>query len=97
MSNTDSVARPEAQWHRREDVRKILQNTRYKSDQEEATLKIQKAASGDGGAQQLPKASSGSGSTGSSTVSFVPGPYAIAHHLISTWANQGPVMTQSNY
>jgi hypothetical protein len=73
----------------------MLQNTRYKSDQQETIQKIQKAASGDGEAQQLRKAPSG---TGTGTVNFVPGPYAVAHHLISTWANnQGPVTTQSNY
>ncbi|KAG0589356.1 hypothetical protein KC19_1G015600 [Ceratodon purpureus] len=90
----------DAQWHRREDIRRILQNTRYKSDQQEAIQKIQKAASGNGEAQVQGRTSSDSkkeSTTGTSTLGFVPGPYAIAHHLISTWANEGPVMTQSNY
>jgi NAD+ diphosphatase len=82
----------DAQWHRREDVRKILQNTRYKRDQQEALLKLQKAASGDTSRTKPSSSPNGNGNE----IAFVPGPYAIAHHLISTWANQGPVLTQSN-
>jgi len=54
-------------------------------------VKIRKAASGDSGAKQLL-----SDAKETTELSFVPGPYAIAHHLISTWANQGPVLGQSN-
>lgn len=91
----------DAQWHRREDVRNMLRTSRYKSDQLEAASKIQKAASGDSAFTKQPPSKSPSDvrrpSTDTSSVPFVPGPYAIAHHLISTWANQDPVVGLSNY
>jgi len=77
-------------------VKKLLQNTRYKRDQQEAIGKIQKAVSGDdSGTKQLLKTPAADGKE-TTEMAFVPGPYAIAHHLISTWANQGPVLGQSN-
>jgi len=95
---------PDARWHSREQIRNILQHIPFKKDQLEAMLKIQKAAATtttneDRHIEKLHKPLSDVKQESSETSSslFVPGPYAIAHHLISSWANQSFNLPQSNY
>ena len=98
---------PDARWHSREQIRNTLQHIPFKKDQLEAKLKIQKAAATttttttneDRHIEKMHKPSSDVKQERSETSSplFVPGPYAIAHHLISSWANQSFNLPQSNY
>lgn len=94
---------PDARWHPREQIRNALQQIPFKKDQLEAMLKIQKAAATttieDREIKKLHKPLSDVKQESSETSGplFVPGPYAIAHHLISSWANQTFSLPQSNY
>lgn len=97
---------PDARWHPREQIRNILQHIPFKKDQLEAMSKIQKAAATttttieDRKIEKVHKPLSDVKQESSETSSsplFVPGPYAIAHHLISSWANQSFNLPQSNY
>ncbi|TYJ24533.1 hypothetical protein E1A91_A08G266600v1 [Gossypium mustelinum] len=86
--NVDKEELEDARWHSREDVRKALRFAEYKKEQRLAAAKV----------DQMIKAvkkrrSSSAGylaKSGELAPMFVPGPFAIAHHLISTWANQDP-------
>lgn len=86
----DGVELEDAQWFSREQVKQALTYTAYKDQQQDAILKIWQAGSGGGDrkrsdgapAQELPPV-------------FVPGPYAIAHHLIASWTNQSSELVLS--
>ncbi|CAM6105193.1 unnamed protein product [Calypogeia fissa] len=85
----DGVELEDAQWFSREQVKQALTYGAYREQQEDAILKIWQA--GIGGER---KKSDGSQALGLSPV-YVPGPYAIAHHLIATWANLNPEVVLS--
>ncbi|XP_022730621.1 nudix hydrolase 19, chloroplastic-like [Durio zibethinus] len=86
--NVDKEELEDAQWHSREDVRKALTFAEYKKAQRTAAAKVEQMCRG------VEKEQSWSADfnveSGELAPMFVPGPFAIAHHLISTWANQGP-------
>lgn len=74
----------DAQWYSREDVRKALTFAEYKKAQRTAAAKVEQMCKGVEKNQSL--ASDFNVESGELTPMFVPGPFAIAHHLISSWA-----------
>ncbi|KAG6549173.1 hypothetical protein Mapa_009399 [Marchantia paleacea] len=69
----------DAQWFSRESVLKALTYTDYRDAQEASSLKIYQYCSGEKTTDAFSEAPM-----------YVPGPYAIAHNLIATWANVAP-------
>lgn len=87
--NVDKDELEDAQWHNREEVKKALTFTEYEKAQRTAAIKVEQICKGVKQSQNL----TSDFNTESEELApmFVPGPYAIAHHLISTWAFQGAV------
>ncbi|KAG6534492.1 hypothetical protein ZIOFF_008395 [Zingiber officinale] len=85
--HVDKAELEDARWHRREDVRKALTYDEYERTQKTTAFKVNQICKGLEGAQ----ISSADLNTGSRELMqmFVPGPYAIAHHLISSWVHDG--------
>eukprot|EP01018_Ginkgo_biloba_P004236 Gb_30389 [translate_table: standard] len=77
----------DAQWHNREQVKNALTFAEYKKSQRTSALKICQICDGVEKDQSL--LSDLNVETGELAPMFVPGPFAIAHHLISSWANEG--------
>eukprot|EP00249_Psilotum_nudum_P022381 c28494_g1_i1 orf=878-1579(+) len=84
--SVDKKELEEAQWHTREQVRNALTFTEYKNQQQASASKIHLTCSG----EERKKGSDSKVETGEPVLMFVPGPYAIAHHLIASWAFSGP-------
>ncbi|KAM6553520.1 hypothetical protein CsatB_014282 [Cannabis sativa] len=84
--NVDKEELEDAKWHSREDVKKALLAAEYKKAQKTAAVKVEQMCKG------VEKTQSFSGDfnveSGELAPMFFPGPFAIAHHLISTWAFQ---------
>lgn len=78
---------PDAQWHSREDVKKALTFAEYKKAQITAATKVDQMCKGVEKGQNL--AADFHVESGELAPMFVPGPFAIAHHLISYWVYQG--------
>lgn len=76
----------DAQWHSREDVKKALTFAEYKKAQITSAFRVHHICGGVEKGQGL--ASDFNVETGELAPMFVPGPFAIAHHLISSWANE---------
>lgn len=84
----------DAQWHSREDIRKALAFAEYKKAQRTAAAKVEQMCRGVEKGQNL--AADFNVESGELASMFVPGPFAIAHHLISSWVDQSlPVGTQA--
>ncbi|CAA6671744.1 unnamed protein product [Spirodela intermedia] len=77
----------DARWHSREDVRRALAFTEYETSRRVAAEKVNQMCSGGNEKRQSSEVVSQIGS-GELAPMFVPGPYAIAHHLISSWVSQ---------
>lgn len=77
----------DAQWHSREDVKKALTFAEYNKAQRTSAFRVHQICGGVEKGQGL--ASDFNVETGELAPMFVPGPFAIAHHLISCWANEG--------
>ncbi|KAL1289508.1 nudix hydrolase 19, chloroplastic [Arachis ipaensis] len=73
----------DAQWYSKEEVRKALTFDEYKQAQRSAAAKVEQMCKGVGKNQSL--AADFNVGTQLNPM-FVPGPFAIAHHLISSWA-----------
>ncbi|CAA6660800.1 unnamed protein product [Spirodela intermedia] len=77
----------DAQWHSREEVEKALTFAEYEKAQRTAAEKVSQMCRG------VEKGTSFSTDfnveSGELAPMFIPGPFAIAHHLISSWVNQG--------
>ncbi|OMP09148.1 hypothetical protein COLO4_05761 [Corchorus olitorius] len=86
--NVDKEELEDAQWHSREDVRKALTIAEYKKAQTTAAAKVDQMCKGVEQKQSL--SADFNVESGELAPMFVPGPFAIAHHLISTWAYQDP-------
>lgn len=84
----DVVTFVDAEWHSREDVKKALTFAEYKKAQTTTAAKVEQMCQGVAKGQNL--ASDFNVESGELATMFVPGPFAIAHHLISSWANQEP-------
>ncbi|KAK9101949.1 hypothetical protein Sjap_019203 [Stephania japonica] len=78
---------PDAQWHSREDVKKSLTFAEYEKAQRTAATKIDQICKGVEQGQSL--SLDFNVESGELAPMFIPGPFAIAHHLISSWVNQG--------
>ncbi|XP_057420693.1 nudix hydrolase 19, chloroplastic isoform X1 [Lotus japonicus] len=75
----------DAKWYSREDVRKALASAKYKKAQRTAAAKVEQMCKGvDNNNRSL--ATDFNVESGEDAPIYVPGPYAIAHHLISSWA-----------
>lgn len=77
----------DAQWHKREDVKKALTFAEYEKAQKTAALKVNQMCGGVERGQNF--SSDFNVESGELAPMFVPGPYAIAHHLISSWVHEG--------
>ncbi|ESQ42026.1 hypothetical protein EUTSA_v10013566mg [Eutrema salsugineum] len=78
----------DAQWHSREGVKKALAFAEYRKAQRTAASKIEQICKGVERSQSL--STDFNVESGELAPLFIPGPFAIAHHLISTWVDQGP-------
>lgn len=87
--NVTSLFVLDAQWHTREDVKKALTFAEYKKAQITAAAKVEQMCKGVEKGQSL--AADFNVESGELAPMFIPGPFAIAHHLISSWFYQdGP-------
>ncbi|KAE8691358.1 Nudix hydrolase 19 [Hibiscus syriacus] len=88
--NVDKEELEDAQWHSRKDVRKALTFSEYKKAQRTAAAKVDQMCKGVKKRQQESSAADKRAKNGEPAPMFVPGPFAIAHHLISAWVNKDP-------
>ncbi|PKI66734.1 hypothetical protein CRG98_012929 [Punica granatum] len=84
--NVDKEELEDAQWHSREDVKKALGFADYKKAQRMAAAKVGQMCRGVEKGQSL--SADFNIENGEVAPMFFPGPFAIANHLISSWANQ---------
>ncbi|PWA86009.1 NADH pyrophosphatase-like, NUDIX hydrolase domain-like protein [Artemisia annua] len=84
--NVDKKELEDAEWMSREDVKRSLTLTEYGKAQRTAASKVDQICKGVGKSQNL--AADFGVESGELVPMFVPGPFAIAHHLISSWAHQ---------
>ncbi|KAK4404173.1 Nudix hydrolase 19, chloroplastic [Sesamum angolense] len=82
----------DAKWHSREEVKKALTFAEYEKAQKTAAAKVEQMCKGVEKGQNL--SSDFNVESGELAPMFVPGPFAIAHHLISSWANLNGVEPQ---
>ncbi|KAL5729523.1 NAD(+) diphosphatase [Ranunculus cassubicifolius] len=80
---------PDAQWHSREDVRKALTFAEYEKAQKNAAAKVDQMCKGVEKGQNF--SADYNVESGELAPMFIPGPFAIAHHLISSWVNEAPI------
>lgn len=76
----------DAQWHSREDVKRALTYAEYQKAQRTAAAKVDQMCKGVEKGQN--SYSDFNVESGELAPMFIPGPFAIAHHLISSWVNQ---------
>lgn len=77
----------DARWHSREEVKKALLVAEYEKAQKTAAAKVEQICKGIKASSNL--SSDFNTESGKLAPMFIPGPYAIAHHLISTWVFEG--------
>ncbi|KAK1298204.1 hypothetical protein QJS10_CPB14g01090 [Acorus calamus] len=77
----------DAQWHSREDVKKALTFAEYEKAQRTVAVKVEQMCKGVEKGQNF--SSDFNVESGELAQMFIPGPFAIAHHLISSWVHQG--------
>ncbi|CAL5360738.1 unnamed protein product [Camellia sinensis] len=84
--SVDKEELEDAKWHSREDVKKALTFAEYKKAQTTAAAKVAQMCKGVEKGQNI--ATDFNVESGELAPMFVPGPFAIAHHLITTWVYQ---------
>ncbi|XP_010250024.1 PREDICTED: nudix hydrolase 19, chloroplastic [Nelumbo nucifera] len=84
--HVDKEELEDAQWHSREDVRKALTFAEYEKAQKTAAAKVNRMCKGVEKGENF--SSDFNVESGELAPMFIPGPFAIAHHLISSWVNQ---------
>ncbi|XP_073132299.1 nudix hydrolase 19, chloroplastic [Henckelia pumila] len=84
--HVDKEELEDAKWHSREDIKKALTYAEYKKAQKTAAAKVEQMCKGVERGQQL--STDFNIESGELAPMFIPGPYAIAHHLITSWVNQ---------
>ncbi|XP_054793693.1 nudix hydrolase 19, chloroplastic-like [Prosopis cineraria] len=84
--NVDNKELEDAQWYSREAVREALTVAEYKKAQRTAASKVEQMCKGVEKSHSL--TADFNVESGELASMFVPGPHAIAHHLISSWAFQ---------
>ncbi|KAI3877523.1 hypothetical protein MKX03_030633 [Papaver bracteatum] len=91
--SVDKVELEDARWHSREDVKNALTFAEYEKAQRTAADKVDQMCKGV--EKGLNFSSDFNVESGELAPMFIPGPFAIAHHLISAWINQTCVSTSS--
>ncbi|CAH8271691.1 unnamed protein product [Arabidopsis lyrata] len=86
--NVDKEELEDAQWHSREEVKKALAVAEYRKAQRTAAAKVEQICKGVERSQSL--STDFNLESGELAPMFIPGPFAIAHHLISAWVDQAP-------
>ncbi|KAK6941621.1 NADH pyrophosphatase-like, N-terminal [Dillenia turbinata] len=76
----------DAQWHSREDVKKALMFAEYEKAQKTAAAKVEQMCKGVKKGQNF--SADFNVESGELASMFIPGPFAIAHHLIASWVCQ---------
>jgi NAD+ diphosphatase len=89
------IIHADAQWHSREDVKRALTFAEYEKAQRSNALKVNQICKGVERGQTI--SSDLSVESEEPTPMFVPGPFAIAHHLISSWAFEGAPKVPSSF
>ncbi|KAI7987760.1 hypothetical protein LOK49_LG13G00291 [Camellia lanceoleosa] len=84
--SVDKEELEDAKWHGREDVKKALTFAEYKKAQTTAAAKVAQMCKGVEKGQNI--TTDFNVESGELAPMFVPGPFAIAHHLITTWVYQ---------
>eukprot|EP00257_Ricinus_communis_P007687 XP_002524460.2 nudix hydrolase 19, chloroplastic [Ricinus communis] len=84
--NVDKAELEDAKWHSREDVQKALAFAEYDKAQRTAAAKVDQMCKGVEKGQNF--SADFNVESGELAPMFFPGPFAIAHHLISSWVNQ---------
>ncbi|WOL09211.1 nudix hydrolase 19, chloroplastic [Canna indica] len=84
--HVDKEELEDARWHKREDVKKALTFAEYEKAQKTAAVKIHRMCKGVERNQH--SSSDFNVESGELAPMFVPGPFAIAHHLISSWVHE---------
>ncbi|PVH48451.1 hypothetical protein PAHAL_4G332100 [Panicum hallii] len=93
--HVDKQELEDAQWHSREDIKKALTFAEYEKAQRTSALKVNQMCKGAEKGQSITEdLKVGSGEP---VPMFVPGPFAIAHHLISAWAFEGAPKLPSSF
>ncbi|KAK8913946.1 hypothetical protein KSP39_PZI024493 [Platanthera zijinensis] len=82
----DKAELEDAQWHSRENVRRALSVVEYQKAQRTAAVKVSQMCTGVEKGQNF-SSSDFNVESGELAPMFIPGPFAIAHHLISSWAH----------
>ncbi|KAL6861540.1 hypothetical protein ACP4OV_017240 [Aristida adscensionis] len=93
--HVDKQELEDAQWHSREDIKKALTFAEYEKAQRTNALKVNQICKGAEKGQRL--SSDLNVESGEPAPMFVPGPFAIAHHLISSWAFEGTPKFPSSF
>ncbi|KAE7998844.1 hypothetical protein FH972_003346 [Carpinus fangiana] len=87
--NVDKEELEDAQWHSREDVKRALTFAEYKKAQTTAAVKVEQMCKGVEKGQNF--SADFNVESGELAPMFIPGPFAIAHHLISSWVYQDTI------
>lgn len=85
-----NILNADARWHSREDVKKALAHAEYKKAQRTAATRVGLMCRGVEKSQSL--SADLNVESGELAPMFFPGPFAIAHHLISSWASENSVV-----
>lgn len=75
----------DAEWHSREDVKKALSFAEYEKAQKTAAINVDQLCRG---VEKGDFSGDFNVESGELAPMFIPGPFAISHHLISSWVNQ---------
>ena len=95
LPNSTLIVHVDAQWHSREDIKKALTFAEYENAQRTNALKVNQMCKGAEKGQSIAEDFKVGG--GEPVPMFVPGPFAIAHHLISAWAFEGAPKVPSSF
>lgn len=79
----------DAQWFSREDVKKALTFAEYEKAQTTTAVKVKQMSKGVEKSFNL--SLDFNMESGELASMFIPGPYAVAHHLIASWVNEAGV------
>jgi len=93
--HVDKQELEDAQWHSREDIKKALTFAEYEKAHRTNALKVNQMCKGAEKGQSIAEDFKVGG--GEPVPMFVPGPFAIAHHLISAWAFEGAPKVPSSF
>ncbi|TVU12706.1 hypothetical protein EJB05_46361 [Eragrostis curvula] len=93
--HVDKQELEDAQWHSREDIKRALTFAEYEKAQRTNAFKVNQICKG--AEKGMSVSSDLRAESSESAPMFVPGPYAIAHHLISSWAFEGAPNVPSSF